>query len=382
MERDPVCGMSVDAIRATAQEEHAGRSYFFCCAGCANKFRADPAKYLNVHPPATPAPQSAIIQPDEGKPSPAASLPVNFYICPMDPEIRQDHPGACPKCGMALEPAVPPRHHANRIHLPDASGNRSRRSRARARSAAWRSSRAQRRRGRRKSRTRFDDAAILDQRRADDSGVHARNVRHDSRPARAAISSMRAIGWIELMLATPVVVWGGWPFFRARLGVARESQPEHVHADRARHRHGLHLQRDRSSLPADFPAIVSRDAWRSPGLFRGCRGDHGAGAARPGARTARAQPNLRRHPRRCSSFRRKLRAWFAPTAPKSTCPSNIFSAGDIASRAPGRKSSRRRSRDRRRELRGRIADDRRADSRRKNRGRRVMGGTVNGTGSF
>jgi Cu+-exporting ATPase len=107
MERDPVCGMSVDAIRATAQEEHAGRSYFFCCAGCANKFRSDPAKYLNVHPPATPAPQSAIVQPDEGKPSPAASRAVNFYICPMDPEIRQDHPGPCPKCGMALEPAVP-----------------------------------------------------------------------------------------------------------------------------------------------------------------------------------------------------------------------------------------------------------------------------------
>src|SRR5262249_12265476 len=68
---------------------HAGRTYHFCCAGCRAKFEADPAKYLAPAPrPATPAPADAI------------------YTCPMHPEVRQVGPGSCPICGMALEPEV------------------------------------------------------------------------------------------------------------------------------------------------------------------------------------------------------------------------------------------------------------------------------------
>ncbi|MGB7309728.1 MAG: heavy metal translocating P-type ATPase [Candidatus Acidiferrales bacterium] len=123
MERDPVCGMAVEPEKAKATAEHAGKNYYFCCAGCATKFKADPQKYLNgasaaATPliqlgarPATPAPPSQFVQIGGAsravqKPVPAQSK-AGAYVCPMDPEVRQDHPGACPKCGMALEPEIP-----------------------------------------------------------------------------------------------------------------------------------------------------------------------------------------------------------------------------------------------------------------------------------
>jgi Cu+-exporting ATPase len=91
--RDPVCGMTVDPSRARHRHEHDGRTYYFCCAGCLQRFTADPDRYLapravpaEAHPAHTPAPEGAV------------------YVCPMDPEVREARPGACPKCGMALEP--------------------------------------------------------------------------------------------------------------------------------------------------------------------------------------------------------------------------------------------------------------------------------------
>jgi len=88
--KDPVCGMTVDPAR-TAGEEYAGEQFHFCGAGCAAKFHADPGRYLRPHGP-VPA-----------GPVPAAKA--QEYICPMHPEVSQGHPGSCPKCGMALEPA-------------------------------------------------------------------------------------------------------------------------------------------------------------------------------------------------------------------------------------------------------------------------------------
>ena len=84
---DPVCGMSVDPARTPHHAEHAGAAYHFCSAGCRTKFEADPERYLS------PAPRAE-----------APARPGTVYICPMDPEVRQDRPGACPICGMALEP--------------------------------------------------------------------------------------------------------------------------------------------------------------------------------------------------------------------------------------------------------------------------------------
>ncbi len=90
--KDPVCGMSVDPATAKHKAEHAGAAYDFCSAGCREKFIADPARYLAAPTQATPAAK------------PAASGAI--YTCPMHPQIRQDHPGNCPICGMTLEPVV------------------------------------------------------------------------------------------------------------------------------------------------------------------------------------------------------------------------------------------------------------------------------------
>jgi P-type Cu+ transporter len=86
--RDPVCGMRVEPATAKHRAEQDGVAYFFCGAGCKTKFLADPAKYLAPKPPvpAAPVPNGAI------------------YTCPMHPQVRQDGPGSCPICGMALEP--------------------------------------------------------------------------------------------------------------------------------------------------------------------------------------------------------------------------------------------------------------------------------------
>ncbi len=80
---------TVDPATAKYSETHDGVRYFFCSAGCQTKFKADPGKYLKADAPA---------------PKPAAQKGV-IYTCPMHPEIRQDGPGSCPICGMALEPA-------------------------------------------------------------------------------------------------------------------------------------------------------------------------------------------------------------------------------------------------------------------------------------
>jgi P-type Cu+ transporter len=124
IEKDPVCGMNVDPASAKATFEHAGKTYYFCCAGCQGKFSAAPAKYLaakalvGIAPASArpmqvaPAPVSvaAVATPETAlRPAPARTekpLKRSEYTCPMDPEVRQPGPGDCPKCGMALEPVL------------------------------------------------------------------------------------------------------------------------------------------------------------------------------------------------------------------------------------------------------------------------------------
>jgi Cu+-exporting ATPase len=91
--RDPVCGMVTDDPEAYQQYEHEGEKYYFCSDHCLTKFKADPESYTGGKPPEKPVGKS------EGK--------GRQYTCPMDPEIIRDRPGACPKCGMALEPITP-----------------------------------------------------------------------------------------------------------------------------------------------------------------------------------------------------------------------------------------------------------------------------------
>jgi P-type Cu+ transporter len=110
---DPVCGMTVNPATAAGTFDYKGETYYFCSQSCLRKFSADPQAYLNRLPQPA-AMRNVMTQPMaqiSGRPSPPpviapASSNVE-YTCPMDPEVRQTGPGACPKCGMALEPAHP-----------------------------------------------------------------------------------------------------------------------------------------------------------------------------------------------------------------------------------------------------------------------------------
>ena len=139
--RDPVCGMMVDPAKAPAKFDYQGQTYYFCNPSCLMKFQANPDTYLAAVPVAS-GPQLAVIQPAKAKDTSRMTQPVQIsglrpltsdpsgttWVCPMDPEVRQEGPGSCPKCGMALEPEhpiAPP--DAHRVDLPDAPGNCARR---------------------------------------------------------------------------------------------------------------------------------------------------------------------------------------------------------------------------------------------------------------
>ncbi len=102
LERDPVCGMNVNPATAKHIHDHAGKHFYFCCAPCAEKFKADPAKYLA--PPSRP---SGLVTLGAARPPQASQAEGVAYVCPMCPGIRESKPSACPSCGMALEPELP-----------------------------------------------------------------------------------------------------------------------------------------------------------------------------------------------------------------------------------------------------------------------------------
>ena len=121
--RDPVCGMNVNPGTAKHSYDHAGKAYYFCCAGCVDKFKSNPDVYLNKPTPSglvilgmpasakpTPIPQfhNTAIDPIlevQGPESKVQTQPA--YVCPMCPEVRESRPVPCPSCGMALEPELP-----------------------------------------------------------------------------------------------------------------------------------------------------------------------------------------------------------------------------------------------------------------------------------
>ena len=173
--KDPVCGMSVDPATARHKAEHAGATYYFCCGGCREKFVADPARFLAqpAHAPAAHAHGHA--HHASAAPSPKPAPPGAIYTCPMHPEIRQDHPGACPICGMALEPETPTEATGPSEELVDMT-------------------------------RRFWIALALSVPVfALAMGGHLVDLQ---RFLPEALSN-----WIELALATPVALWAGWPFF-------------------------------------------------------------------------------------------------------------------------------------------------------------------------
>ncbi len=109
--KDPVCGMTVTE-QSPHHAQHEGRPYYFCSAKCLGKFTAKPARYAQPAAASSPAAQPAA-------PPPAEAAPGTIYTCPMHPEIRQDHPGNCPKCGMTLEPVLPELDEAENPELVD-----------------------------------------------------------------------------------------------------------------------------------------------------------------------------------------------------------------------------------------------------------------------
>ena len=215
MERDPVCGMTVEPGRAAASAEHAGKTHYFCSRGCADKFRAEPDKYLAARPPSQPAVPSQMVQLSGIKAAaapPAAKAIV--YTCPMDPEVRQDHPGPCPKCGMALEPAVPSAP-ATRIEYTCPMHPQIVRPGPGSCPICGMAL---------EPRT----VSLLDEESPDLRDMRRRfwvssavaipilvAAMADLIPGRPLenLASARAWSWFEMVLATPVVLWGGWPFF-------------------------------------------------------------------------------------------------------------------------------------------------------------------------
>jgi Cu+-exporting ATPase len=156
--RDPVCGMQVDTRTAGHKLSLGETTYYFCSAGCLEKFRTDPDKYLNPTA-ATEAPEAA-----DGA----------IWTCPMHPEIRRDGPGQCPICGMALEPLEPTADEGPNPELIDMS-------------------------------RRFWVSAALT--------LPLVALAMGSELLGWHLMSMRPSVWVQLALATPVVLWGGWPFF-------------------------------------------------------------------------------------------------------------------------------------------------------------------------
>jgi Cu+-exporting ATPase len=209
--KDPVCNMDVVPEKARGSSKYKGKTYYFCSQSCVQRFNIDPEKYLAPKLPASqivqlggmePAPQAEIA------PQPSTGKGHVTYVCPMDPEIREAKPGACPKCGMALEPetveytcpmhpeiirdqpghcpicgmALEPRVAAG-THIEDDSELRSMQRRF------W-----------------VGVALSIPLLALSMGGMAADNLFHNL-PAGA-------MEWLQFALATPVVLWGGWPFFQ------------------------------------------------------------------------------------------------------------------------------------------------------------------------
>jgi len=213
--KDPVCGMSVDSSKAAATVEHEAKLYHFCCRGCAEKFKADPSKYLAKEnkPGAQQVVQIGVSATHSApKPSPVSAANGVDYICPMDPEVRQSGPGACPKCGMALEPEIPLATTATKWTCPmhpeivrDGPGSCP--ICGMALEPMTVSAQVEENPELRDMTRRFWWGVLL--------GVPLimLAMAHMAGPLAHFISP-RLAAWIEFVLATPIVLWAGWPFFQ------------------------------------------------------------------------------------------------------------------------------------------------------------------------
>jgi Cu+-exporting ATPase len=167
--KDPVCGMEIEAETAAGSFEYGGRKYFFCSESCLRQFAADPQKYLGGSASPMPAASDTTAGPDQ------------IYTCPMHPQIQQIGPGSCPICGMALEPRTVRAEQKQNPELMDMN-------------------------------RRFWICVALTLPLL----VWAMLSMLTYRPAYY---------WLQMILATPVVLWGGWPFFKRGWASIRNRNP-------------------------------------------------------------------------------------------------------------------------------------------------------------
>ena len=206
---DPVCGMTTGPESAGGSYEYNGQIYYFCSLGCRQKFQTDPEPFLSKIPEVS-VPPIAI----ERKPGEAAAPPAQTYTCPMHPEVKRGMPGTCPKCGMALEPVevVPPKQkieYTCPMHpeiVRDAPGN-----------CPICGMALEPRTVTLESET---NPELVEMTRRFWLGVVLTIpllsiAMSDFIPGNPLVRlvSMRTLGLIQFVLATPVVLWGGWPFF-------------------------------------------------------------------------------------------------------------------------------------------------------------------------
>jgi Cu+-exporting ATPase len=224
---DPVCGMQVEPNRAAEKYEYKGQTYFFCSQDCLAKFKEDPEKFLKPqphehhdhmqaaphmhgHPGQAHGHDYAHATPEE-----TDRVDHGTYVCPMDPEVRESRPGACPKCGMTLEPATPsapsvkteyvcPMH--PEIVRPEPGFCPICGMALEPRTVTLEEE---------------VNPELVNMRRRFWVGVVlsvpiALLAMSDMIPGQPvqSIASPQVLNWLQLVLATPVVLWGGWPFFQ------------------------------------------------------------------------------------------------------------------------------------------------------------------------
>ncbi|HVJ81937.1 MAG TPA: heavy metal-binding domain-containing protein, partial [Planctomycetia bacterium] len=165
---DPVCGMTIDPKTAAGTAEHAGKTFYFCSAHCRAKFVKAPEAYAGGEAPTGECCGSSVGMAAEAAPG-------SKYTCPMHPEIVQDHPGTCPKCGMALEPMMPTADDGPDPEQLDMD-------------------------------RRLKVAVALG------LPVFALAMA-EMIPGLHGRINPQLSGWLQLLLATPVVLWCAWPFF-------------------------------------------------------------------------------------------------------------------------------------------------------------------------
>ena len=294
---DPVCGMTVDPRTAAGSHVHAGRTYWFCATSCLDRFRADPDRYLasragaGAHAP-TPEgtePQASghtaahhagaftcPMHPEVREARPEAACPMcgmalepatieapatrTEWVCPMHPEVVRSGPGACPICGMALEPRVVTLEEEVSPELRDMT-------------------------------RRFWVGLAL----TVPLVAVAMSDLIPGQPLQHAVSP-RALAWLQLLLATPVVLWGGAPFFERAWASVVNRSPNMFTLIALGTGTAYGYSVAATLAPGLFPPAAGATAARSGVYFEVAAVDHGPGAAGPGAGAAGPEPDERRDP--------------------------------------------------------------------------------------